>query len=190
MAISVPPPQNNYEIALKKAWEVLGERELAQLTVLNQTLTIDSRRREIVLPDGNPPGIAWQILILHYLAAESPPPAKKEITFTDIPEARGYWTPYSGRVIGRIARLFDRQADEVKARAMDLGAEPMGPGDLAFRFQVFPFAAVTLCWYQGEDDLPPGATVVYQDNLPYIFCVEDIVVMTELLITLLSKRHW
>jgi hypothetical protein len=203
--MQIPPKQNNYLIALEKGWSSLPDfdeeriaslgaerqEEFIQVPVLTETFHIDAKNKKINLTDGSEPGIEWKILALHYLTAPLPvPPEHREVSFMDIPDARGYRKPYEGRVLMRVAYLFERDFDETSKRAVQLGGKKAGPGDAAYEFQVFPVVPIKICWFKGEEQLPPGTSVVYKDNISAILCVEDIVVITESVVKLLSGKGW
>jgi hypothetical protein len=58
------------------------------------------------------------------------------------------------------------------------------------RFDVFPLVPLTIVWYGGDEELPPGASFLYQDNVASIFEVEDIVVTAERLVSRLCGKPW
>ena len=140
---------------------------------------------------GAPIGTLWQILALHYLLAAVPVPRSgRQITFEEIPEARGYSGPYTGRVLKLFCATVGRSRDSLLAAARNLQAEIVPGGDLAVRLRVFPQVPLTVAWYEGDEELPPGAAFVYQDNITALLDVEDIVVMAERVVSRLRGKPW
>lgn len=138
--------------------------------------------------------MAWAILALHYSACRPGRYSRagdEYVSFMDIPEARGYAKPYQGRVIGRFLHTAGVDKVTFKSAAVGLAGEEVNLGDAAFEFAVFPRARVQVIWYRGDNELAPGASFSFGRNIPELFCVEDIVVMAELLVAALSKvgRH-
>jgi len=207
------PKQSNYEVALANAWDALSRRsegELAQLgarkaagegrwrmSVLEGEFEVDVEKRRMTLAGragadgGGDVSLVWQILALHYLAAEVPvPAARREIAFEDIPSARGYAGPYNARVIKRFCCTAGRDRGKFEAAAKALGGRTVEGGDLAYELRVFPLAPLTIVWYAGDEELQPGASFIYEDNVASLLDVEDIVVMAERVVSRLGGKPW
>lgn len=132
---------------------------------------------------------AWAILILHYLLARPRQIHPQDyISFMDIPQARGYAKPYQGRVISRFLYTAGRDTNTFSAAAERLAAKKIETGDAAYEFAFFPQAHVRIIWFRGDDELSPGASFLYGPEIAGLFCVEDIVVMSELLVKALSAK--
>lgn len=208
MAIELPR-QNNYEIAIAKAWDLLESRASDEfvhlgalpagdgcwrLPVLETELTFDRGARTVNVPGAAGAGEishSWKILALHYLLADVPVPRETcQISFESIPEARGYAAPYRGRVVSRFCHTAGRNRETVSTAAASLGGQQVTGGDLAFRLQVFPHVPLTIVWYDGDEELPPGASFLYLDNIQSIMAIEDIVVMAERVVSRLGGKSW
>ena len=203
------PRQNNYEVAADRAWARLLERPADDLRalgaqpvraagagrwaleVLDAQFEIDPAQRTIALLGGGHVGTMWHILALHYLLARLPvPQAARQITFEEIPDARGYAAPYNGRVISLFCATVGRSRETLLAAAERLRAAPAQGGDLAFQLQVFPHVPLDIVWYAGDAELPAGAGFLYADNIAAILDVEDIVVMAERVVSRLRGKPW
>jgi hypothetical protein len=213
MTVKIPEP-GNYRIALDSAWDRLGARAAGQiaelgavldsyranvwrLPVLNVSFVIDLPARGMFVAassreeTGPPVGVSWSILALHYLLARLPvSPARRDIAFEDIPDARGYAVPYRGRVIGRFCGTAGRTREGWRAAADSLGAGSVEGGDEARRFDVFPLVPLKIVWFAGDSEFPPGASFVYRDNIASILSVEDIVVTAEQVVSRLCGKPW
>lgn len=205
------PRQDNYQLALDRAWDGLALRSPGDLAALGAVRTaggawrlpvleiefdIDLHARRVTIIDGRgrrcgEPGMAWQILALHYLVAAVPTKAPERlVSFEEIPEARGYAKPYRERVTGRLCGTVGRDRTTFRKAAEAIGGQSVGGGDLAMRFVVFPRLPVTVVWYAGDDEFPPGANVLFEDCVRDVLVVEDIVVTAERLVSRLYKRTW
>jgi len=199
----IPPRQTHFEVALDKAWQALGEPapdRLAQrgatptdtglsLPVLGDTLTVRLPERAIVTSADKPVSSKWQILVLHYLsAAGSPDRRSPSIVFADLPEARTYAGVYQGRVVGRLCGTVGRDAATLRAAGDALGARWLDAGDLALEIDAFPLLPMRLIWYAGDQELPPSASLLLPDNVAALLCVEDIVVLSECLVSRLAGK--
>ena len=93
------------------------------------------------------------------------------------------------RVIERFLHTAGRDEASFGAAAKRLGGDPIEQADAAYEFAVFPRVRVQLLWYRGDEEIGPGASFLYQKQIVGIFCVEDIVVMSELLVGALLSKH-
>ena len=110
--------------------------------------------------------------------------------FARIPDAIGYARPYDGRVIQRFLHTAGRTEEGFRDVARELLGVPVGAGDAAYRFYVFPTFPVTVIWHAGDEELPPGATMLYTADAHKRSNVEDVVVLSELLVGKLSGKKW
>lgn len=198
-------PQKNYqqafELALERAREVQVD-DLVQLGVihesrsqlvvpsLNRSFYIDLLAGTVVDQGGQTVRAAWAILVLHYLVSRPgryDQPAEGYISFTDIPQARGYAIPYEHRVIDRFLHTAGRDQAGFQSAAGRLGGEPVHVGDVAFEFRLFPQVRLRVIWYRGDEETGPGASFLFNRAATRLFCVEDIVVVAELLVSTLSR---
>ena len=72
----------------------------------------------------------------------------------------------------------------------DLAILLVDGGDAAFDIDVFPRVATRLIWYAADDEFPPSATLLLPDNIESFLNIEDVVVMSESLVSRLSGRDY
>lgn len=201
------PEQHRYLDALDAAWKHFAERPpgqledlgavpvpgtegLWELPVLNARFQIDAPGRSMTIA-GRPVSVPWQILALHYLLADVPvPQITRSISFEEIPDARGYSASYAGRVITRLCTTVGADREKLLAAADAVGAVVVPGGGLSLHIQVFPRIPVTVVWYAGDDEFPPGASFLYEDNVTAMLSVEDIVVMASQVVSRLCGKDW
>jgi hypothetical protein len=197
----VPPPQTHFREAASRAAEGLrrqSDEQLAwlgalpaggrwKLPVLDDVLEADAEDGTVRTSAGEAVSAWWQVLTLHYLSvcgrpADEPP----AVTFAELPGGRTYAPVYQQRVIGRLCATVGRSGETLRLAAEALGALPGRIGDLAFEFRVFPRLPLQLVWYGGDAELSPSAVVLLPRNIEAFLCIEDIVVLSERLVSRLS----
>lgn len=199
--IPCPKPQENYQVATEHAFRRLGRQSFEQLQwlgalqhngdwrlpVLNDLFEVRLSSREVVASNGEEVGPAWRILALHYLTVSlRPDNLLPRITFDDLPTARSYGGVYCGRVIRRLCATAGRRIETLRNAADSLGGRLVDGGDAAFVFDVFPRVQVRLIWYAPDEEFPASATLLLPENIESYFCAEDIVVMSEGLVSRLA----
>ena len=104
-------------------------------------------------------------------------------TFREMPWGEMYHKPYSGRVLSRAAYGFGFKLAAFAAACEKLGAKKLSHGDAGYEFEFFgPFKMQILLW-EGADEVPPNAQVLYTDNFADCFAAEDRVVAGDILIS-------
>ena len=103
-------------------------------------------------------------------------------TFREMPWGEMYNTPYTGRVLKRAAFGFGFKIAKFAAACEKLGAKKLAHGDAGYEFDFFgPFKMQILLW-EGDDEFPPNAQVLYSENFAEAFAAEDRVVAGDILI--------
>jgi hypothetical protein len=194
-------PQRALQIALERAYFLVAGQEAEKLLwlgaelcdkgwrlpVLNESFCVDLQNGRITTSDGAEVGPHWSILSLHYLAIASYPELREpEITFADLSTARSYAGVYQQRVIGRLCGTVGRDVGKLRSAAEGLKGQAVAAGDVAFDFNVFPRFSVRLVWHSPDDEFPPSATVLLPINAESYFCSEDLVVLSERLVSRLA----
>ena len=201
------PAQQNFEVAARIGFAAvrsqpaeqllwLGARPSDdgwQLPVLASALEVDLSASRVSGPGGHVARPAWAILTLHYLMLTARPVSREpEVTFADLATARSYAGVYEARVVRRLCATAGRDVLRLRAAAEALGSRaiPCSAGDAAFDFSVFPRVPVRLVWYAADDEFPPSATLLLPRNIESFFSSEDIVVLSELLVSRLEGARF
>ncbi len=201
----VPPPQNNLETAVRLAREQACSLSADQLQwlgaqpetddvwcvpVLEGKLRVNLLDGSVLTLAGEPVRPWWQVLTLHYLAVQSRlGDCEPEVTFADLPGGRTYWPVYQQRVIRRMCGTL-RDSATFLAAAATLGGVPAGVGDAAIDFRMYPRVCFRTIWYDGDEELPPGAVLMLPSNIESYFSIEDIVVLSEQLVARLGGKDF
>ena len=109
-------------------------------------------------------------------------------TFREMPWGEMYITPYTGRVLTRAAYTFSFKLDAFRAAAEKMGAEAVKHGDAGYRFELVDGYQMQILVWQGDDEFPPNAQVLYSDNFAEGFAAEDRVVAGDILITMIKSN--
>ena len=141
------------------------------------------------LDGGAVPPLATQTFLLRYLLeSRSVVWGGSWKTFREMPWGEMYIKPYTGRVLTRAAFTFGTRVAAFRAAAEKLGAVPVGHGDAGYQFELIgPYRMQLLVW-EGDDEFPPNAQVLYSDNFETGFAAEDRVVAGDILISVIKAN--
>ena len=104
-------------------------------------------------------------------------------TFREMPWGELYIKPYTGRVLTRAAFTFGTRVAAFKAACEKMGARKLSHGDAGYEFQFLPGFLVQIMVWEGDEEFPPNAQVLYSDNFENGFAPEDRVVVGDILIS-------
>ncbi len=198
---AVPPPQQNLQQAAALALTAVRAQPIEQLQwlgarrqgdrwalpVLDELLSIDLDDGAVRTSEGRRAGGLWQVLTLHYLSASGRPVAgPPRVSFAHLPAGMAYAGVYHQRVIERLCRTVGRDRSSLCRAARALGGRAVSGGDASFDFQPYPRVRVRLVWYAGDEDLPSSGVMLLPETIEAFLAVEDIVVLSERIVSRLS----
>ena len=130
------------------------------------------------------PPLPTQTFLLRWLLEAKQAPWHGEWkTFREMPWGEMYIKPYTGRVLTRAAFTFGTRVAAFQAAAEKMGATPVKHGDAGFEFSLIGGYKMQILVWEGDDEFPPNAQVLYSDNFADGFAAEDRVVSGDILIS-------
>ena len=155
------------------------------VTLLGRTFAIAHPSYAIRALDNGPvPPLPTQTFLLRYLLESRDVAwAGEWKTFREMPWGEMYIKPYTGRVLTRAAFTFGTRVSAFKAAAEKMGALPLKNGDAGYQFDLIGGYRMRLLVWEGDDEFPPNAQVLYSDNFAQGFAAEDRVVAGDILIS-------
>ena len=141
------------------------------------------------LDGGKLPPLPTQTFLLRYLL-EGKDVASMGTwkTFREMPWGEMYIKPYTGRVLTRAAFTFGTRVAAFRAAAEKMGAVPLKHGDAGFQFELIDGYQMQILVWEGDDEFPPNAQVLYSDNFAEGFAAEDRVVAGDILISTIKME--
>ena len=121
-----------------------------------------------------PVHVAVTVLLLHYLlTASGAPPSGRWAAYRELPGGLFYAASFAARAEEPLARAFGADAaglEAFRAAARRAGGEELDLADAACSFAALPRVPVAVLVWQGDDELPGDARVLYdagaEDYLP------------------------
>ena len=141
------------------------------------------------LDGGSIPPLPTQTFLLRYLLE-----SKKATwggtwkTFREMPWGEMYIKPYTGRVLTRAAYTFSFKLAAFSAACEKMGAIKLPHGDAGYQFELIPGFHIQILIWQGDEEFPPNAQVIYSDNFADGFAAEDRVVAGDILISTIKAN--
>ena len=141
------------------------------------------------LDGGKLPPLPVQTFLLRYLLES------KEVswagqwkTFREMPWGEMYIKPYTGRVLTRAAFTFGFKLNPFRSACEKMGASPVKHGDAGYEFNLIGNYKMQILMWEGDDEFPPSAQILYSDNFADGFAAEDRVVAGDILISTIKSN--
>ena len=138
---------------------------------------------------GTLPPLPTQTFLLRYLLeGKTVADNGTWLTFREMPWGELYIKPYTGRVLTRAAFTFGTRLAAFKAACEKMGATPVGHGDAGFQFSLLGGYRMQILVWEGDEEFPPNAQILYSDNFSDGFAAEDRVVAGDILISVIKAN--
>ena len=138
---------------------------------------------------GKLPPLPTQTFLLRYLLESRQVAwAGEWKTFREMPWGEMYIKPYTGRVLTRAAFTFGFKLKAMAAACEKMGATPVSHGDVGFQFDLIGGYQMQILMWEGDDEFPPSAQILYSDNFAEGFAAEDRVVAGDILISTIKSN--
>jgi len=102
-----------------------------------------------------------QVLILHYLQGCRPMLTGRWVAYREIPGAGFYFGAFVKRAVDPLKKVFGQNIAALQRAAAKLGAVPIETGSAGFRLDVLPYAPVQLIVWEGDDEFPAEANILF-----------------------------
>ena len=140
------------------------------------------------LDGGAVPPLPTQTFLLRYLLESKQVAwAGAWKTFREMPWGEMYIKPYTGRVLTRAAFTFGTRVAAFRAACEKMGARKLTHGDAGYEFGLIGGYRMQILVWEGDDEFPPSAQVLYSDNFAEGFAAEDRVVAGDILISIVKS---
>jgi len=132
---------------------------------------------EFYSPSKKVVSLVTRVLLLHYLIrADGNPLAGKWVAYKDIPGGLLYAGVFARRVTEPLQRKFGKSARLFKETGIRSGGEPVEVGDASFILKAFPYVPLQYVLWEGDEEFPPSAQLLFDASVDHYLTLEDIVV--------------
>ena len=176
--------------ALKRLSGVKWDGEEFYVNLLGREFAIAHPDYGIRALDEKPvPPLPTQTFLLRYLLESKDVPwGGTWKTFREMPWGEMYIKPYTGRVLTRAAFTFGTRVAAFRAAAEKMGATALPHGDAGYQFDLIGGYQMQIMIWEGDEEFPPNAQVIYSDNFETGFAAEDRVVAGDILISTIKAN--
>lgn len=188
--------ESNYKVAYYNEWKTLQSRNFQRVAEIRNVIyeenksqfTIKVFNREYILncndetiirhDDNYIPSAETGIMILNYLSFTECDidRTNKWVSIKEIPNGGMMFYPafYKSSIVNLINH-FGYDSSKLEKCAENLGGKKVKMGDAAFEFEVFPKVFCRVVVWEGDDEIKPSATMLFDSSIQYLMHVESII---------------
>lgn len=180
-----------YAQAIEKAWKDVSdktEQRRFSIELLSDRYDIDLDSRSIMSSSCNIPAKDHvSIILLHYLAKRLslgalPKQSGEWIDFRQLDGGEGYYPAFKKRTIDHIITKYGSNPDAFLKAAERMGAKSAELGDVSAVIYPFKDVGILVKISRPDEEFGPDANILFDRSISGIFCTEDMVVLTEIMI--------
>jgi hypothetical protein len=129
-------------------------------------ITPDECRLECLHTEGPGPHAYFSVFLIHHLLrVREIGPVHEWISEKDIPGGATFFRGPHEIPTWEISKRYENDVDAFRKRCECLGGQPLPMADAAYSFQVTPRTPVAVLYWQGDDDFPPEAKILFDRSL-------------------------
>jgi hypothetical protein len=136
------------------------------------------------------------ILLIRYLCEGRYVPSRgKRLSYNEVPSGPLYYRNFEGRVLKRAAHtfgndpaLFRRSVESIPGLRFEALDKEDAGYRAAYRFEFLNGLFISLLIWAGDDEFPPSAQMLFDDNFVFAFTAEDLAAVGEVVIRKLKVQ--
>lgn len=188
--------ESNYKVAYYNEWKTLQKRDFKNVEEIRNVIYDEDKKefyikvfnREYILncndetirrsDDNQIPSAETGVMILNYLSftENNIDKTNKWVSLKEIPNGGMMFYPafYKSSIVSLI-NTFGYDSSKLRKCGENLGGKEIKMGDVAFEFEVFPKVFCRVVIWEGDDEISPSATLLFDSSVQYMMHVESII---------------
>ena len=137
--------------------------------------------------DKEQPSFIQSLILTYLITADGTTPSSRWIGFRELPDGMFYVQAFQGYTGGRLVRELEDSIEAFCRAAEALGGEPLAIGDAGYTFTVFPRVHMALVYWEGDDEFPSQARVLFEDTSSHYMPTDGLAILGSQLVGRLLK---
>ena len=158
-------------------------------TLMGRSFFLSYPEMELRWEDGSEASPKLRILVSRLLLEGTVAPTHgKLLSYSQFEWGNVYATQFKGRCVNRLAAIYGSRQEELRRRCLSLGAEEKRQGDACFDIAYLPGMTVRLILWEGDEEFPASAQILFSDNFSAAFSAEDMAVVGDTVLDALAGK--
>ena len=123
------------------------------------------------------------------LEGRKPGPFQEFVPYRELKWGETYHTPFTNRCINRMSGTYGWRPEVFKKACEGLGGIPFQSSGIGYEFQFMPELYIRFILWEGDEEFPATAQILFSDNFDNAFSGEDRVYCCEQILGNMKKYH-
>ena len=184
------------ESAITMSWDNLlgsGISNNTKVIFLGDEYIVNIKLRKVLsLPHNTPIEDYLTVLILHYLSqkvAGLPGVSGEYLSFNGLSVINGFAEVFKKRSTDVIMKRYGDNVFDILSVLHNLPAKKINRADVAIVVEAFEGVPILIELWEADEEFGPEANILFDKTITKIFCVEDIVVLAEVVARAVSCKN-
>jgi hypothetical protein len=133
------------------------------------------------------PSFIASLILTYMVIADGTTPSGRWIGFRELPDGMFYVQAFQGYSGGRLVREIEGGIEAFRRGAEALGGQPLDIGSAAYAFEVLPRVRLALAYWEGDDEFPAQASVLFEDTASHYLPTDGLAILGSQLVGKLLK---
>jgi hypothetical protein len=107
------------------------------------------------------PTFLQALLLYYFVTADGTPPARKWVSFADLPGGRMYAQAFQGYSGNEVVKVFGLDVNAFRQACESCGGARLEMGEAAYQFQALPLLPLAITYWPGDDDFPSTSKILF-----------------------------
>lgn len=116
------------------------------------------------------------------------PKGGKMLAYNEFPWGAHYYKAFEGRCLGRLSGVYGHNAAKLAEDAVVFDAKKVSGGDCSIEFDFIPDLTVRATVWEGDDEFPANAQILFSDNFLLAFSAEEMAAVGDVFMNALKGR--
>ncbi|NUO10136.1 MAG: DUF3786 domain-containing protein [Candidatus Brocadia sp.] len=186
----------SFELAITRSWDNLlgsGISDNTKVKFLGNEYIVNVKSRKVLsLPHNTPIEDHLTVLILHYLSqniAGLPAVSGEYLSFHGLSVTSGFAEVFKKRSTDVIIKRYGNNIFDILSVLHNLPAQKINRADVAIVVEAFEGVPIVIELWNADEEFGPEANILFDKTITKIFCVEDIVVLAEVVARAVSYKN-
>lgn len=185
-----------FESAIKISWDKLSGSSISDNTkvkFLGDEYMVNFNLRQVLsLPNNTPLEDHRTVLILHYLSQKItglPVASGEYLSFSNLFSTSSFADVFKKRSTDVILKRYGDNIFNILSILHNLPAQKINRADVAIVVEAFEGVPIVIELWDADEEFGPEANILFDKTITKIFCVEDIVVLAEVVARAVSYKN-
>lgn len=165
--------------ALIRRFHLENDQEALYLDYFSHRIRIDRKNGELCYADMPQKSLTFNTVMdiynMFYYAISEPVASKEMVAFRQVKRVYPFEQAYRNNILKKVEQAFAGHVDLLRSACEKLRGTSLPQGDAGYLIPVFPFLNIAIIFWDGDDEFPAKANMLFDSNITDFMHEENVV---------------